>query len=99
MIFKNCKVTDVFRSDTSNVASTKDQSVLVKMSFEEFIIDFEVLEVKFQRSFDKKKIYKIFGQCAYENNSDFGEFTISFDSVDIDWSDLTEDSWFVGFGE
>lgn len=95
--FKNCKVSNVLQYESGESRDASDTAKAVEMSFEAFIIDFEILEVKYQSSFDKKRIYKIFGQCAYEHDSDFAEFTISFDSVAIEWSNLEEDSWFVGF--
>lgn len=97
--FKNCRVSNVLRCESSELEDAAGNAKPVDMSFEAFIIDFEVLEVKYQSSFDKKRIYKIFGQCAYEHDSDFAEFTVSFDSVEAEWSNLEEDSWFVGFDD
>lgn len=97
LIFKNCKVSNIIRYDSTNQTKADDEPEAVEMAFDDFIIDFEVLEVKFERALGNKKVYKIVGQCAYDYNSDFGEFTITFDAVDIEWANLEDDSWFVDF--
>lgn len=89
LIFTNCKVSNVQRID--------DDANPIEMSFQDLITDFEIFDVTYQRDFDKKMIYKITGQCSFEHDSDFGEFTLTFDSVDIEWESLEDDSWFVDF--
>lgn len=93
LTFKNCIATKIIRYD-SNKPQNSD---IIEMNLEDFIIDFEVLEVKRRNNDNNKLIYTVFGQCAFELNNDFGEFTLTFESVTVKWEKLKEDSWFVNF--
>jgi len=87
--FLNCRVSSVSRFD--------DEGGSVDMSFDHMITDFEIFDVTFERLFDKKVIYKITGQCAFEHDSDLGEFTLTFDTVEIEWVNLDDDEWLIDF--
>ncbi len=91
LIFKNCIATNVIRHDSDKPKNAD----IIKMNLEDLVLDFEILEVKYQSTMDGKPVYKFHGQCSYELNSDFGEFTLCFESVRAQWTELEADSWFV----
>lgn len=93
IVFKNCIATNAIKYGADKIKG----SDVVKMNLQDLAIDFEILKVEYQNIIDKKYIYTVTGQCSFELNSDFGEFTLGFESIDVEWERLEEDSWFLDF--